>query len=40
MADPAFFRTAGAEVSRATARLAEIEAELAKVYARWMELEG
>jgi ATP-binding cassette subfamily F protein uup len=40
LADPAFFRTAGAEVSRATARLAEIEAELAKVYARWTELEG
>jgi ATP-binding cassette subfamily F protein uup len=40
LADPAFFRTAGAEVSRATARLAEIEAELAKAYARWAELEG
>ena len=40
LADPAFFRTAGAEVSRATARLAEIEAELAKAYARWTELEG
>ena len=40
LADPAFFRTAGTEVSRATARLAEIEAELAKAYARWTELEG
>ncbi|MEY4090483.1 MAG: hypothetical protein RJB55_2754, partial [Verrucomicrobiota bacterium] len=40
LADPTFFRTAGAEVSRATARLAEIEAELAKAYARWTELEG
>jgi ATP-binding cassette subfamily F protein uup len=40
LADPAYFRTAGAEVTRATARLDEIEAELAKAYARWTELEG
>ncbi|PAW66107.1 MAG: ABC transporter ATP-binding protein [Opitutia bacterium Tous-C1TDCM] len=40
LADPAFFKTAGAEVARATGRLQEIEAELATAYARWSELEG
>ena len=40
LADPAFFKKSGAEVSRATARLEEIEAELPKAYARWSELEG
>src|SRR5262249_40867103 len=40
LADPAFFKKGGTEVSRATARLSEIEAELPAVYARWEELEG
>jgi ABC transport system ATP-binding/permease protein len=39
LADPVFFKTAGAEVGKATARLHEIEAELAAIYARWAELE-
>ena len=39
LADPVFFKTAGAEVGRATARLQELEAELAATYARWSELE-
>jgi ABC transport system ATP-binding/permease protein len=40
LADPVFFKTAGAEVRQATARLRELEAELAVAYARWSELEG
>jgi ATP-binding cassette subfamily F protein uup len=40
MADPAFFKGGGPEVARATARLPELEAEIAAVYARWTELEG
>jgi ATP-binding cassette subfamily F protein uup len=40
LADPKFFKTAGAEVARATTRLHDIEAELAAAYARWAELEG
>jgi ATP-binding cassette subfamily F protein uup len=40
LSDPVFFKKAGLEVARATARLAEIEAELAAAYARWSELEG
>ena len=40
LADPTFFKTAGAEVARATGRLQEIETELATAYARWSELEG
>ncbi|HVS51850.1 MAG TPA: ATP-binding cassette domain-containing protein [Opitutaceae bacterium] len=40
LADAEFFRKGGAEVSKATARLEEIEKELAKAYARWAELEG
>jgi ATP-binding cassette subfamily F protein uup len=39
LADPAFFKKGGPDVSRATARLAEIESELAVAYARWAELE-
>jgi ATP-binding cassette subfamily F protein uup len=39
LADPAFFKKGGADVSRATARMSEIEAELALVYARWSKLE-
>jgi ATP-binding cassette subfamily F protein uup len=40
VADPAFFRKPGGEAGKATARLHEIEAELAAAYARWTELEG
>ncbi|HND61262.1 MAG TPA: ATP-binding cassette domain-containing protein [Opitutaceae bacterium] len=40
LADPAFFKKAGAEVTQATTRLHELEAELARAYARWTELEG
>ncbi|MEO5961388.1 MAG: ATP-binding cassette domain-containing protein [Opitutaceae bacterium] len=40
LADPAFFKKAGAEVSKATTRLHEIEVELTAGYARWTELEG
>ena len=39
LADQTFFNTAGAEVARATARLHEIEGEVAVAYARWAELE-
>ncbi len=40
LADPMFFKTAGAEVARATTRLHELEAEVATAYARWTELSG
>ena len=40
LADPVFFKTAGAEVGKATARLQQLEAELAAAYKRWSELEG
>ena len=40
LADPVFFKTAGAEVAKATARLSELEAEIARTYARWEELGG
>jgi len=40
LADPAFFKKPAAEVKQATTRLHDIEAELAKAYARWAELEG
>jgi ATP-binding cassette subfamily F protein uup len=40
LADPTFFKKGGADVSRATARMSEIEAELALAYARWSKLEG
>ncbi len=40
LSDPSFFKLPGAEVSKATARLEQIEAQLAAVYARWAELEG
>jgi len=39
LADPVFFKTAGAEVGRAAARLSGIEKEIAAVYARWADLE-
>jgi ATP-binding cassette subfamily F protein uup len=40
LADPVFFKKAGAEVGQATRRLQEIEAELAAAYKRWGELES
>jgi ATP-binding cassette subfamily F protein uup len=40
LADPAFFKKAGAEVAKATGRLQEIETELAAAFARWTALEG
>jgi ATP-binding cassette subfamily F protein uup len=39
LADPDFYRTAGAEVARLNGRLAALETELATVYERWEELE-
>ncbi len=39
LSDPVFFKTAGAEVARATGRLQDLEAEIAAAYARWAELE-
>ena len=40
LADPLFFKKPATEVTHATVRLHEIEAELARSYARWAELEG
>jgi ATP-binding cassette subfamily F protein uup len=40
LADPEFYRTAGEEVGRRTARLAELEKELEEAYRRWEELEA
>jgi ABC transport system ATP-binding/permease protein len=40
MADPAFYKRESAAISQSNARLAELEAELAKVYERWEALEG
>jgi ATP-binding cassette subfamily F protein uup len=39
LSDPLFFKKSPVEVTHATERLHEIEAELAKAYARWAELE-
>ncbi|MBL9200522.1 MAG: ATP-binding cassette domain-containing protein [Opitutaceae bacterium] len=39
LADPLFFKKSPVEVTHATERLHEIEAELAKAFARWAELE-
>jgi ATP-binding cassette subfamily F protein uup len=39
MADPAFYREQGEEVPAAMARLEEVDAELARAYSRWEELE-
>ena len=39
LADPMFFKKSPVEVTHATERLHEIEAELAKAFARWSELE-
>ncbi len=40
LADPLFFKKPPVEVTHATERVHEIEAELAAAYARWSELEG
>jgi ATP-binding cassette subfamily F protein uup len=40
LADPEFYRTAGAEVAQVNARLAELEGELETTYLRWDELES
>ena len=40
MADPAFFRKPGAEITQATQRLEALEAELEKAYRSWEELEA
>jgi ATP-binding cassette subfamily F protein uup len=39
LADPLFFKKPATEVTRATVRMHELEAELAAAYARWAELE-
>jgi len=39
LADPGFYKSAGAEVGAINARLEELEQELAAAYARWEELE-
>jgi ABC transport system ATP-binding/permease protein len=39
LADPGFYKSAGAEVGAINARLEELEKELAVAYARWEELE-
>jgi ATP-binding cassette subfamily F protein uup len=40
LADPEFYRGAGAEVAAFNSRLEELEGELETAYARWEELEG
>jgi len=40
LADPAYYRTAGEAVTKLTARLAQLELELAEAYRRWEELEA
>jgi ATP-binding cassette subfamily F protein uup len=40
LSDPAFYQKEGAEIATARDRLASLEAELKKDYARWEELEG
>ena len=40
LANPAFFKKPATEVTQATVRLHELEAELARAYARWSELEA
>jgi ATP-binding cassette subfamily F protein uup len=39
LSDPEFYRTAGGEVARLNARLAELEEALEEAYRRWEELE-
>jgi len=40
MADPEFYREGGEKISRAKARLEELELALEETYARWQELES
>ncbi|QOX80462.1 ATP-binding cassette domain-containing protein [Trichlorobacter lovleyi] len=40
LADPEFYKSAGAEVARLNSRLEELEAELLAAYERWEELEA
>jgi len=40
LADPEFYKNAGAEVARLNSRLEELEAELLAAYGRWEELEA
>ena len=40
LADPEFYRSAGSEVTKLTARMEELEQELAGIYQRWEELEA
>jgi ATP-binding cassette subfamily F protein uup len=40
MADPAFYRESGNKVASTTARLDNVEKELAVAFARWEELEA
>jgi len=40
MGDPAIYQQGGDEVVKATARLEELERELAETYARWETLEA
>jgi ATP-binding cassette subfamily F protein uup len=40
LAEPTFYRQAGAEISKVTSRLQELEAELQTAYARWGDLDS
>ncbi len=40
LADPAFYRQAGAEMGKVSDQLAEIEAQLHAAYSRWETLEA
>ena len=40
LADPEYYRTAKDAVAKLTARLAQLERELAEAYRRWEELEA
>jgi ATP-binding cassette subfamily F protein uup len=40
MADPAFYQQESEEISRAAARLKELDEQLGQAYGRWEELEG
>jgi ABC transport system ATP-binding/permease protein len=40
LADPEFYRSAGAETAKLNGRLAELDAELEQAFARWEELEA
>ncbi len=40
MADPSFFKQSGSDIAAATARLEELDAQLAKLFAGWEELDA